>query len=56
MEYVSIIYQADHIIKNIIQEYWRTKKKDELKFQKLSFPVETSFEKELFVATALIVE
>ena len=39
-----------------IQEYWVTNIKDEVKFRKLTFPVDTSFEKTLFVATPNIGE
>ena len=42
------IDQTDHIINNIIQEYWGTKTNYEVKFQRSYFPVGTSFEKELF--------
>ena len=42
-------------MKNIIQEYWGTKTKDEVKFQQSPFPIDTSFEQTLFVATPLIV-
>ena len=43
-------------MKNIIQEYWATKTKDEVKFQKSPFPKNTSFEHTLFVATHMIGE
>ena len=55
-EYVISIYHTYHIIKSIIQEYWGTKKKDEVEFQKPTFPVENYLEKILFMATPLIVE
>ena len=42
-------------MKNIIQEYWE-EKKDEVKFQKSPFPVDTSFKNTLFVAKPLIGE
>ena len=44
-EHDIIIYQKDHIIKNIIQEYWRTKTKDEVKFHNSPLPLDTSLEK-----------
>ena len=47
---------TDHIMKNIIQEYWGTKTKDEVKFQQSPFPVYKSFENKLFVNTHLIGE
>ena len=43
-------------MKNIIQEYWGTKTKDEVKFHKSSFPVDIYFEKTLFMAKPLIGE
>ena len=43
-------------MKNIIQEYWRTKTKYEVKFQKSKFPVDTSLKNTLFMAKTLIVE
>ena len=49
------IDQTYHIIKNIIQLYWVTNTKEEVKFQKSHFPVDASFEKDLFMATQLIV-
>ena len=54
-KYGISIDQTYHIMKNIIQGYWGTKTKYEVKFQKSPFPVDTSFEKTLFVATYLIV-
>ena len=39
------IDQIDHIINNIIQEYWVTKTKYEVKFQKSPFPSDTYLEK-----------
>ena len=47
---------TDHIIKNIVQEYWGTKTKDEVKFQKSPFTVDTLFENKLFMSTPLIEE
>ena len=35
---------------NIIQKYWGTKRKDEVKFQKLPFPVDICFENKIFMA------
>ena len=55
-EYGISIDQTDNIIDNIIQIYWGTNKKDEVKFQKSLFPLYTSLEKELFMTTPLIVE
>ena len=43
-------------IKSIIQEYWVTKTKDEIKYQKFPFPVDTSFKNTLFMDTPLIGE
>ena len=43
-------------MKNIIQGYWGTKTKNEVKFQQSPFPVDTSFENTLIVATPLIGE
>ena len=34
------IHQTYHITKIIIQEYWGTKKKDEVKYQKSPFQVD----------------
>ena len=51
IKYGISIYQTDHIIKNIIQEFWGTKKKE---FQKSPFPIYTSFEQILLVSTPLI--
>ena len=44
-KYCINIDQIDHIMKNIIQEYWGTETKDEVKFQKSPFPTDTFFEK-----------
>ena len=41
-------------MKNIIHRYWVTKKKDEVKFHKSPFALDTYFEKTLFVVTPLI--
>ena len=54
-KYGISIDQTDHIMKDIIQEYWGTKIKDEVKFQKSTFPTDTSFEQTLFMSTPLIV-
>ena len=43
-------------MKNIIQEYWGTKTKHEVTFQKSKFQVDTSFENILLMDTPLIVE
>ena len=43
-------------MKNIIQKYWGTKTKYEVKFQQLPFPVDTYFEKTIFVAIPIIGE
>ena len=53
-KYFISIYNIDHIIKNIMQEYWVTKTKEYIKFQKSPFPTDTSFEKYIFMATPLI--
>ena len=50
------IYQKYHIIKKIIQEYWGTKTKDEVKFQKELFTVDTYYKKKIFMNTPLIEE
>ena len=42
-------------MKNIIQEYWRTKTKDEVKFQKSPFLLDKSFENKLFMDTPPII-
>ena len=55
-EYGISIDQRDHIIKKIIQEYWVTKTKDEVKFQKSHLPVDPSPEKKIFMATHIIGE
>ena len=55
-KYGISIDQIDHITKKIIQEYWVTNKKDNVKFQQSPFPVDASFEKTLFVTTTLIGE
>ena len=55
-EYVIIIDQTDYIMKNIIQEYWGKKTKDEIKFQKSPFPLDKYFKKLLFMATPFIWE
>ena len=39
-KYGISIDQIDHITKNIIQEYWVTNKKDNVKFQQSPFPVD----------------
>ena len=49
------IYQTYHIMNNIIQEYWGTKTKEEVKYQHYSLPTDTSFEQTLFVDIPLIV-
>ena len=54
MKYGISIDQIDHIVKNIIQEYWVTKTKYEVKFQKSLFTVDTYFENTLFVAIPII--
>ena len=56
IKYGISIDQTYHIMKIIIQEYWGTKTNDELKFQQSPFPVDTSFENELFVDTPIIGE
>ena len=38
-KYGISIDQKNHIMKNIIQEYWGTKIKDEVKFQQSPFPI-----------------
>ena len=43
-EYGISIDQTDHIIKRIIQEYWVTNTRYEVRFQKPHFPVGTYFE------------
>ena len=43
-------------MKKIIQEYWLTNTKDEVKFQRSPFLVDTLFEKTLFMATPIIGE
>ena len=43
-------------MKHIIQEYWVTKTKYEIKLQQSPFQVDTSFENTIFMATTLIVE
>ena len=48
------IYQTDHTMKNIIQEYWVTKTKYEVQFQKSPFPIDTYFEQTIFMDTTLI--
>ena len=55
-KYGISIEQTDHIIKNIIQEYWLTKTKYEVKFQKSPFPVDTYFEHALFMDSPIIGE
>ena len=55
-KYGIIIYQTYHTMKNIIQWYWGTKIKDEVKFQKSPFPVDISFGNTLFMASNIIVE
>ena len=55
-KYGISIDQTDHIMKNIIQEYWGTKTKDKVKFQQSPFPVYTYFEHTLFIDTPIIVE
>ena len=55
-EYGISIDQIDHIMKNIIQEYWGAKKKYEVKFQQSTFTVDTYLEHALFKAKPLIVE
>ena len=42
------------MMKNMIQEYWATKTKDEVKFQQSQFTVDTSFENIIFVDTPLV--
>ena len=41
-------------MKNIIQEYWGTKTKDEVKFQQSPFQTDISIEQTLFMDTPLI--
>ena len=53
--YISID-QTYHITKNIIQEYCGTKTKEEGKFKKHPFPVDTSSENDIFIGTPLIVD
>ena len=53
-KYGISIDQTDHIMKNIIQEYWGTNKKYEVTFQLSPFTVDTSFKNTLFVDTPLI--
>ena len=53
-KYGIIIDQTDYIMKNIIQEYWEKKTKDEVKLQQLPLPVDTSFENKLFMDTNII--
>ena len=55
-KYGISIDQTDHIMKNIIQEYWGTNKKYEVTFQLSPFTVDTSFKNTLFVDTPLIVD
>ena len=42
-------------MKNIIQSYWGTKTKDEIKCHQLQFLVDLQFEYILFMATPIIV-
>ena len=49
IEYAISIDQTEHIIKNIIQEYWVTNTKVEVKFHNSPFLVDTSFEYILFI-------
>ena len=55
-KYGISIYQIDHIMKHIIQEYWGKKTKYEVKFQQSPFPVYASFENTIFTDTPLIGE
>ena len=55
-EYGIRFYQTDHTTKNIIQEYWGTKKKYDVNYHKSLSPVGTSFEKTLLVYIPLIGE
>ena len=55
-KYGISIDQTDHIMKNIIQEYWGTKKKYEVILQKSPFPVDKSFENTLYMDTPIIGE
>ena len=55
-KYGISIEQTDHIMKNIIQEYWVTKTKYEVKFQKSPFPVDTYFEHTLLMDSPIIGE
>ena len=55
-KYGISIEQTDQIMKNIIQKYWVTKTKDDVKFQKSPFPVDRYFEKVLFIVTPPIGE
>ena len=48
------IDQTDHIMKNIIQEYWVTKSKYKVKIQQSPFPTYTSFEHTLLMDSPLI--
>ena len=53
-KYSINIDQIDHIMKNIIQEYWGTKTKDKVKLYQSTFLRYNSFEQTLFMATHLI--
>ena len=48
-KYRISIDQTYHFMKKIIQEYWGTKEKYEVKFQKSPFTVDKSFENTLFI-------
>ena len=54
IKYGIIIDQTDHTMKNIIQEYWGTKTKYKVKYQKSPFPTDNAFGKTLFMATIII--
>ena len=55
-KYGISIDQTDLSIKNIIQEYWVTKTKDEVRYWQSPVTVYTSFENTLFTYTPLIGE
>ena len=55
-KYGIIIDQTYHIINNTIQEYWGTNTKEEMKFQKLPFPIDASYDTDIFMDTPLIGE
>ena len=53
-KYSINIDQIDHIMKNIIQEYWGTKTKDKVKLYQSTFLRYNSFEQTLFMGTPVI--